>query len=193
MAMSSAEPESGRPEPPQGGPSFATRALRVLREIVETLLPALIIVFLLNQFVIQSTRVQMQSMEPTLEPGELLLLEKVSYYSHPPQRGDIVVFRLRGDPQNHLIKRVIALPGETLEIMNGRVYIDGRPLSEPYLSQATRPDLTPRVIPPGTIFVMGDNRALSNDSRNFGPVPLSDVIARAWVRYWPPGRIGVLR
>lgn len=191
--MAENQPESGRPEPPRGGPSFGAWVLRLLRELAETLLPALIIVLFLNLFLIQSTRVQMQSMEPTLEPGQLLILEKVSYYFHPPQRGDIVVFRLRGDPNNHLIKRVIALPGETLEIMDGRVYIDGQLLKEPYEAQPTYPDMAPRVIPAGTLFVMGDNRALSNDSRSFGPVPLSDVIARAWVRYWPLDKIAVLR
>ncbi|HOG46454.1 MAG TPA: signal peptidase I [Anaerolineae bacterium] len=182
----------GQPAP-QRGPSFGDSVQRVLREIAETVLPALIIVLFLNLFLIQSTRVQMQSMEPTLHEGQLLILEKVSYYLHPPQRGDIVVFRLGSNPSSHLIKRVIALPGDTLEIRNGRVYINGQLLNEPYESQPTYPNMPPQVIPTGSIFVMGDNRGMSNDSRSFGPVLQSDIIARAWVRYWPPDKIGVLR
>lgn len=189
--MTENQPDSGQPEPP-GSPSPGARVLQVLREIAEVLLPALIIVFLLNLFLIQSTRVQMQSMEPTLEPGDLLILEKVSYYLHPPQRGDIIVFRLGGNPNNQLIKRVIALPGETIAIKDGRVYINGQLLSEPYESQPTYPDTPPRLVPPNSIYVMGDNRAMSNDSRNFGPVPLADVTARAWLRYWPPDKITIL-
>ncbi len=165
----------------------------VLHELVATLLPALIIVLVLNLFLIQSTRVEMQSMEPTLYENQLLILEKVSYRFHPPQRGDIVVFRLSSEPSSHLIKRVIALPGEMIEIRDGQVYIDGRPLDEPYAAQPTYPSMRPRPVPDDSVFVMGDNRGLSNDSRAFGPVAYSDIIAHAWLRYWPLDKMGLLR
>ncbi len=177
----------------EGGSTVGERMQSMLREIAETVLPALVIVLVLNLFLVQTTRVDQQSMEPTLHPGQLLVLEKVSYYFHPPQRGNIVVFRLGTNPPSYLIKRVIALPGETFEIKDGHVYINGQLLDEPYISQVTYPPTPPEVIPEGTIFVMGDNRGVSNDSRSFGPVPLSDVTAHAWLRYWPPNRIGVLR
>lgn len=192
MTQSPQPSPSGQSSPPSSPPP-GRRILHVLREIAETVLPALIIVLVLNLFFVQSTRVQMQSMEPTLYPGQLLVLEKVTYYFRPPQRGDIVVFRLNGDPNEHLIKRVIAVAGETIAINNGRVYIDGRLLDEPYVhGQPTLPDLPARTIQANSIFVMGDNRTLSNDSRSFGPVPTSDIIAKAWLRYWPPRQAGVL-
>jgi signal peptidase I len=191
--MTQAPQSSGSPSSPPGGRSFRQHLQRALREIVETVLPALVIVLVLNLFLIQSTRVQMQSMEPTLYEGQFLILEKVSYYLHPPRRGDIVVFSLRSDPTSHLIKRVIGLPGETIEVRDGDVYINGQRLDEPYARWPTYPGLKRRVVPPDSVFVMGDNRGLSNDSRSFGPIPHSDIIARAWLRYWPPDKIGVLR
>jgi signal peptidase I len=156
-------------------------------------------------------------MEPTLHNNQRLVIEKVSYRFHPPRRGDIVVFRLPNQyvppltervaamirtvlTRSHtaawpdpLIKRVIGLPGETVEIREGRVYINGVQLAEPYETQLTLPDLGPRVIAPGHVFVLGDNRGGSNDSRAFGEVPLSDIIGRAWFRYWPVEQIGLLR
>lgn len=177
---------------PAGSPSSSQWLQIALREIAETVLPALIIVLALNLFLIQSTRVQMQSMEPNLHEGELLILEKISYRFRPPQRGEIVVFRLSAEPTSHLIKRVIALPGETIEIRDGRVYIDGDLLDEPYASPTTYPSMRPLRVPPESIFVLGDNRGLSNDSRSFGPVAYTDIMGRAWLRYWPLDRIGLL-
>lgn len=177
---------------PAGGPSGRQWLQSALRELAATILPALVIVLVLNLFLIQSTRVQMQSMEPSLHEGQLLILEKISYRFHPPRRGEVVVFRLSAEPTSHLIKRVIALPGETIEVRDGRVYIDGALLHEPYATAPTYPSMRPRRIPPDSIFVMGDNRGLSNDSRSFGPVAYSDIIGRAWLRYWPLDKVGIL-
>ncbi|MBC7263292.1 MAG: signal peptidase I [Chloroflexi bacterium] len=164
-----------------------------LRDILETVLPALFIVVLVNAFLAQATRVEGQSMQPSLHSDERLVIEKLSYHLHPPQRGDIIVLRLTDRSTNPLIKRVIGLPGETVEIRDGRVYINGQVLEEPYVIQPASGSMPPRVVPPGHVFVLGDNRDYSNDSRTFGEVPLENVLGRAWFRYWPLNEIGFVR
>ena len=169
----------------------------LLREIVETFLPALVIVLVINLFLAQATRVEGQSMEPSLHDNQRLIIEKVSYHLHPPQRGDIVVLRLPNRHSDPLIKRVIGLPGEVIDIQNGQVLINGEPLGEPYLRlhQDTLPVVVPLpfTVPEGHVFVLGDNRGSSNDSRTFSSVPISDIVGRAWFRYWPPSEIGFVR
>ncbi|MFP3896430.1 MAG: signal peptidase I [Anaerolineales bacterium] len=161
-----------------------------LRELVESVLPALIIVLVINVFLAQATRVEGQSMEPNLHDNQRLIIEKVSYRFRSPERGDIVVLRPPQQSSEPLIKRVVGLPGETLEIHDGRVYVDGELADEPYLNQPTWGALDPILIPEEHVFVMGDNRRASNDSRAFGVVAFDDIIGRAWVRYWPPAEIG---
>jgi signal peptidase I len=164
-----------------------------LRDILETLLPALVIVLVVNAFLAQATRVEGQSMEPSLYDNQRLVIEKISYRFHSPQRGNIVVLRLphrQSDPP--LIKRVVALPGETIEIRDGLVYINGQVLEEPYLYQLTFGDMPPHTVSPDHVFVLGDNRGASNDSRSFGEVALSDIIGRAWLRYWPLDQMGLM-
>ena len=164
-----------------------------LREVLETVLPALVIVLVINMFLAQATRVEGQSMEPNLHDNQRLIIEKISYYVHPPRRGDIIVLKLPNHRSDALIKRVIGLPGETVEIRNGVVLINGEPLDEPYLNQSTYQGMPPRVVPEGEVFVLGDNRGFSNDSRSFGFVPFSDIVGRAWFRYWPLSEIGPVR
>lgn len=164
-----------------------------LHEVAGILLPAVVIAVLVNLFLAQSTVVHGHSMETNLLSDQRLVIEKLSYHFHGPRRGDIVVLKLEewdGDP---LIKRVIGLPGETVAIHDGQVFIDGIPLDEPYLDQPTLGNWEPQVVPPLHIFVMGDNRAASNDSRYFGAVPLDRIVGRAWLRYWPPQEIGFVR
>jgi len=194
--------EDARPEMGRGGdgtppkaprPSPANGLVRLLYEVLETVLPALVIVLVVNLFLAQATRVEGQSMEPNLHDNQRLIIEKISYHLHPPQRGDIVVLRLPNRRSDPLIKRVIAMPGETVEISNGQVLINGRLLNEPYLTRNTYQNVPPSVVPPGQVFVLGDNRSLSNDSRAFGFVPFSDIVGRAWFRYWPPLEIGPVR
>ena len=177
------------PEPRQGW-----HILRVLREVLETILPALLIALLINVFIGQATRVDGMSMEPNLHTDQRLVVEKLSYRFHGPQRFDVVVLKLPSQGDELLIKRVIGLPGETVEVRSGKVYINGELLEEPFLQQGMRPGRDIRiVVPPLHVYVMGDNRNHSNDSRNFGTVPIDDIIGRAWLSYWPPEEIGPVR
>lgn len=164
---------------------------RLIGELLETVVPAVVIALLIHAFLAQATRVYGQSMEPNLHTDMRLVVEKVSYRFHGPERGDIVVLRVRPGGEL-LIKRVIALPGEEIAIHNGRVYINGQPLDEPYLTQPTRGNMPPLVVPPLHVFVMGDNRQASNDSRSFGPVHKDNIIGKAWFIYWPPSAIGMV-
>jgi len=162
-------------------------------ELGETVLPAIVIAVLINLFLAQATRVYGHSMEPNLHTDQRLVVEKVSYRLHGPRRGDVVVLNIPNRGPELLIKRVIALPGETVEIREGGVYINGRQLDEPYLSGETRGSYGPLVVPPGHVFVMGDNRGASNDSRAFGPVPMEQIVGRAWVSYWPFEAVGLVK
>ncbi len=171
-------------------PTVWTRLRGVLRDLFGTILPAVLIALLIHAFLAQATRVYGQSMEPNLHSDERLVVEKLSYRFHGPRRGDIVVLRDPSGGPELLIKRVIGLPGERVTVADGRVYIDGVPLDEPYLSQPTLGTSRTWLIPPLTVFVMGDNRSASRDSRVFGPVPLDQIIGRVLFRYWPPTEIG---
>jgi len=163
-----------------------------LREVLETILPAILIAILINLFLAQPTRVHGQSMEPNLHSDQRLVVEKVSYRLHGPRRGDVVVFSVPQQSEELLIKRIIGLPGETVEIREGQVYINDTPLDEPYLDQETRGHFEPRVVPPLHVFVLGDNRSFSNDSRAFDAVPIKSILGRAWFSYWPPKDLGLL-
>lgn len=163
-----------------------------VRELVESVLPALAIVAVINLFLAQATRVEGQSMEPNLHDNERLIIEKISYRFRQPERGDIVVIRPPTGGSAPLIKRVIGLPGEVVEIKLNRVYINGEPLEEPYLTQSTSGTMPPRLVPEGHVFVLGDNRRASNDSRFFGMVPYEDILGRAWFCYWPLDCIGLI-
>lgn len=158
-------------------------------------------------------------MVPTLEVGDRVVVSRISYQLHDPRRGDVVVFEspagvdtdddgaalpvrivreffetvgLRQPSTEDFIKRVIALPGETVEGRNGTVYIDGEPLEEPYLDGVSIGDFAPEVVPEGRLWVMGDNRGGSSDSRQFKSIDIDSIVGRAVARVWPPGRIGFL-
>ncbi len=181
------------PDVPGTGPTERSRESRIkswLRELVESVLPALVIVLIVNVFLAQATRVEGQSMEPNLHNDERLIIEKVSYRFHGPHRGDIIVLKRPYRSSEPLIKRVVGLPGDIIEIKDGKVYVNGEPYNEPYLDQATWGTIAPTVVPEEHVFVLGDNRRASNDSRAFGVVPYSDIIGHAWLRYWPLDDIG---
>ena len=165
-------------------------ALRWLSEGVETVVPAVLIAILINVFLAQATRVYGQSMEPNLHSDQRLVVEKLSYNFHEPRRGDIVILQVPQAGPGLLIKRVVGLPGEKVEIKGAKVYINEQPLEEPYLSSQSQRDVRATVVPPEHVFVLGDNRGFSNDSRAFGPVPLDNVIGRAWFSYWPLDQVG---
>ena len=166
-------------------PPFWRRSLQAIRALLETIIPALLIAIGINLFLAQATQVQGQSMEPNLHTAQRLVVEKITYRFHGPRRGDIVVIDLPEAGSDLLIKRVIGLPGETISTKDGQVFINGEPLEEPYVLNPGGRDVAEQTIPPLHVFVMGDNRRFSNDSRNFGPVPIDQVIGHAWFSYWP--------
>ena len=171
------------------------RKNQLWKEIVELgqslILGALLALVL--QIFIQPTIVYGQSMEPNLHENERVILDKVSYRIGEPSRGDIVVFPVKGEPLP-LIKRVIGLPGETVEVRDGHVLVNGVALREPYVSGPTAGNTAPVRVPADTVFVMGDNRAPggSLDSRRLGPIPLNKLVGRARLAYWPPSNLGIL-
>jgi signal peptidase I len=183
-------------EPLDARPTLGNYLARGIRDFFETIIPAIIIALLINLFLAQATRVYGQSMEPNLHTDQRLVVEKLSYspwlHLRSPQRGDVVVVRMEGSTEL-LIKRVIGLPGDLIQITNGQVYVNGAPLEEPYIAQAPFGDFGPVDVPALHLFVMGDNRNFSNDSRSFGPVAISRVIGRAWFSYWPPEDWGAVR
>ena len=122
-------------------------------------------------------------MEPHIYDGNLFMVVKAAYWFEDPGRGDVIVFRYPLDPQQEFVKRVIGLPGETIECKGGVLYIDGKSLEEPYVQGTTYDFVT--TVPEGFYFVMGDNRQGSEDSRVLGPVPRQDIIGRVCFRYWP--------
>ncbi len=178
--------------PPQPASSWRQSMRTLLVELLSTFVPALLIALLIHAFLAQSTIVYGQSMEPNLRSDQRLMVEKVSYRLHGPRRGDIVVL---ADPTGGpipLIKRVVGLPGERITVTNGRVYVDGTRLDEPYLTQVTQGEGRSWVVPPMQVFVMGDNRGNSKDSRYFGTVPLDTVLGHAVFRFWPIDELGSL-
>ncbi len=188
-------PFSDIPTPNQAekaDPSFGRSLFSAAKEVLETIVPAIIIALLINLFLAQATRVYGQSMEPNLHTDQRLVVEKISYRFRSPQRGDIVVLKIREKSEELLIKRVIALPGETIEIKDGYVFINGQKLKEPYLSQPTRGHYGPTTVPPEYVFVLGDNRGASNDSRSFGAIPIQNLIGHAWLSYWPVEDVGLV-
>jgi signal peptidase I len=162
-----------------------------LRDILETALLTLAI-FLGVRLGVQNFRVEGFSMEPTLHTGQYLLVDKVSYMVGEPQRGDIVVLRFPQDPRRDFIKRIIALPGEEVEVRSGVVYIDGKPLEEPYIRDKPLYFYGRQRVPPNQYFVLGDNRNNSHDSHVWDWLPEEYIIGKAWVSYWPVDTWGVL-
>lgn len=154
------------------------------REIVETIALALII-FLVVRFAIQSYRVQGTSMQPGLQDGEYVLVNKIAYLFHAPERGDVIVFHYPYNTSEDFIKRVIGVPGDHITYNSTTVWVDGVKLDEPYISQPANPSAKSLVVPQGDYFVMGDNRPASDDSRYWGFVPQYDIVGKAVAVYWP--------
>ncbi len=169
----------------RGPQSLGAWLSQALRELLSTVILALMMALLLTQFVAQTTLVHGQSMEPNLHDEQRLIIEKLSYHIDNPQRGDIVVVEVEGS-EIPLIKRVIGLPGETVEIRESQLWINGRAVTESYLTPITQKAYGPVQVPPEHIFVMGDNRGNSRDSRIFGAIRIDRIIGRAWASYWPP-------
>jgi len=181
----------------------------ILQELLETISIALLIFFVLQSSV-QNYRVELSSMEGTLFPKDRLLVNKFLYLHldsevidrlapfidiwddsrtlfpfNSPDRADIIVFRFPKDPSRDFVKRVIALPGETVSMKRGEVFIDGDKLDETYLQETDNSYFAPILVPPDSYFVLGDNRDGSSDSRHWGTVPIENIVGKVVVRYWP--------
>jgi signal peptidase I len=176
------------------GPSRGARRRRALFDWIVVIGIALLVAFVVRTFVLAHFVVDGTSMATTLHDGDRVFVNKLSYRLHEPNRGDVVVLHeLQGTAERDLIKRVIALPGETIEVRNCEVLIDARRLEEPYLDpEVVTPgncggDTPATTVPPDHVFVMGDNRAGSLDSRNLGPIDQADLVGRAFVVFWPRG------
>jgi signal peptidase I len=184
------------------------RRLRGSLEWAAVVIGALVVALVVKTFLFQAFYIPSASMEPTLEKGDRVLVNKVSYDLHDVHRGDVVVFELSPDDVGpdgikDLIKRVIGLPGDVIESRDGVVFVNDRALEEPYLEEGTvtgdpedgrNPAIERQTVPDGHVFVLGDNRSNSADSRYpyRGPIPIDTIVGRAFVLVWPPGDIGGL-
>lgn len=166
-----------------------------LREYAEALIIAVALAAFIIAFVAQSFLVQGSSMEPSLFEGQRLLVDKVTYRLRTPERGEIIVFNYPADPRRKFIKRVVGVPGDEIMIVGHRLILNGEPLAEPYIRGPIFSSFGPVSVPEGHVFVLGDNRNNSDDSRfaDVGPVAYDAIVGIARVIYWPPQGIGVLR
>ncbi len=183
-------------------PDHARTATGCALEILETLVLTLVIFFVIQNFVAQPFRVQMSSMEHTFEPDQYVLIDRISHLWSPYTRGQVIVFRAPDNselPNDPFIKRVIGVAGDTVEIRDGAVFVNGKQLDEPYLYRNDAGEIEPTEVsgsqttwkvPDGELFVMGDHRQVSVDSRAFGTIPVSSVIGRVIFRYWPLSALG---
>ena len=193
--------------PAPGGAATKGTSNRWIIELIGVVVVALVVAFLLRTFVIATYSIPSGSMEPTLQIGDRIVVDKLSYHLHGVDRGNIIVFATppneacAGPPVADLVKRVIGLPGETVSLAGGRVYIDGHPLAEPWLPPVDRGVTYPGAdsnvyslrhpyrVPAGTVYVMGDSRRNSCDSRYWGPVPKSTIVGKVDLRIWPLSRL----
>ncbi len=192
-------------EQPTTAPKIATpiatppakSALQAAWENVQIAVVALVLALLIRGFVAEPRFIPSNSMVPTLRIGDRLIVEKLSYHQHEPHFGDIVVFQppdllleqgYKADQA--FIKRVIGLPGQTVGVRQGKVWVDGKPLNEPYIAAPPTYVMPPITVTPGSVFVMGDNRNNSNDSHVWGLLPQANIIGRAWARFYPFDRLG---
>jgi len=180
--LETTQPETQvQPEPATEQP---TNWKRLVLDILETVVLAVVLYFGINA-VSARVRVDGFSMNPTLQNGEYILVNKMAYKTGKPQRGDIVVFMFPMNLEEDLIKRVIGLPGESVTVKDGIVSINGTPINEPYINAAPFYNGEWQV-PEGQLFVLGDNRNDSRDSHQWGLLPIENVIGRAVLIYWPP-------
>jgi signal peptidase I len=183
----------------------------VIRELFETVILALLI-FLGLQFSMGNYRVEGSSMLPNLTEGDYVIVNKLVYMRfdprdlvsmipfvevgddsdvfpfHAPRRGEVVIFEFPNNPERDFVKRVIGVPGDTIEIRRGSVIVNSIPLDEPYITHRDTGNMGRITVPEGGYFVLGDNRRASNDSRSWGPVPTDNLIGRALVSFWPLNR-----
>lgn len=171
-----------------------------LIDLIQTLVVFGAILALIHLFLAQPHKVSGSSMVPTFHNADYILTDKISYKLGEVKRGDIIVFANPRNESEEFIKRVVGLPGETIKLENSTVYINGKPLSEPYLPLGTTvypgsflTEGTPVKISPSHYFVMGDNRTHSSDSREWGEINREEIVGRAFFRYWPPEVFGPIK
>ena len=197
------EPNDNPPPPIPGEAQSSTKSSSVQKEenswveALKTIGLSLFLALGIRQFVAEARYIPSESMVPTLEINDRLIIEKLSYLVHPPQREDIIVFwpndRLRQQQpklKDAFIKRLIGLPGEKVEVKAGKVYINDQPLQEQYIEAKPDYEWGPEIVPENSYLVLGDNRNNSYDSHFWGYVPRQNIIGRAAFRFWPPARIG---
>ncbi|MCT7950745.1 signal peptidase I [Ancylothrix sp. C2] len=179
---------------------FFVRVWQKQKENIQILVVALLLAFLIRTFVAEPRFIPSESMVPTLLVGDRLVVEKVSYHFRPPAPGEIVVFappmalQQEGYRKEQVfIKRIIGRAGQTIEVKQGKVYRDGKALTEDYIAQPPNYEMSPATVPSGSLFVMGDNRNYSNDSHIWGFLPEENIVGRAVFRFWPLERFGPVR
>ena len=163
----------------------------VIREVLETVILTVIIFFLI-QTVVRNFRVVGTSMEPNLHDSQYLIVDKISYRLGEPQKGDVIVFEPPNRPGEDYVKRVIGVSGEMVEIRKGQVFINNKPIDEPYVVYPGSYSMSPRRVGANELFVLGDNRNSSSDSHNWGMLETDKVVGKAWLSYWPPNYWGVI-
>ncbi|HDN84601.1 MAG TPA: signal peptidase I [Candidatus Aerophobetes bacterium] len=176
------------------------KSLSWIKETVETVVIALVLAFLIRSFIVETFWIPSGSMEPTLMVGDRIMAYKIFYGINRVKRGDIIIFKFPLDPKKDFVKRVIGLPGDTIEIRKKEVYVNKKRLIEPYAVHSDnwdtgfpRDEYGPVKVPPDSLFVLGDNRDSSEDSRYWGYVPKENIIGKAFLIYWPPWRIRILK
>ena len=179
------------PEPVQPQYPAQRGSLRAfLVEVLQTVVLALVLYFLIDS-VLARVRVENISMEPTLQPGEFLLVNKLAYRLGDVSHGDVVIFHYPLNPNEDYIKRVIGLPGDEVTVQNGQVMVNGKLVVEPYIMAPPHYNNT-WIVPEGQLFVLGDNRNSSSDSHNWGFVPYENLVGKALLVYWPLDQIKIL-
>uniref|UniRef100_A0A7C3MIY2 Signal peptidase I n=1 Tax=Dictyoglomus thermophilum TaxID=14 RepID=A0A7C3MIY2_DICTH len=162
-------------------------------DLLETIIFAFILAFLIKTFILQISYIPTGSMIPTLNEKEAVLVIRIPYYFREPRRGEVIVFKYPQDPTKEYVKRLIGLPGDTIEIKNGIVYVNGRALDEYYVKNKSSDNYGPIQVPKDSYFVLGDNRPVSVDSRYWGFVPKKNLVGKAVLLLWPPQRIGLVK
>jgi signal peptidase I len=195
-------PEDSRTTPERAAPPAGSRVVqgwaswrgagRGVLDFAKTLVIAFVLAQLVMVSVAQAFQVEQYSMEPTLLPHDRVLVNKFIYRLREPQRGDVIVLHYPRDPSRNYIKRIVALPGDRVEIRNGHLYINNNSIEELYINGQPSGDYGPEVVPEGSYFVLGDNRNNSEDSRAFGFLKREQVVGRAILIYWPPQRARIL-
>jgi len=177
-------------EPPAA--ETGKRFFRFMIDLLETIILAVVLYLAIN-FLSARVYVEGWSMVPTFNDGDFLIVNRVAYDWGEYERGDVIVFPYPGNPEEDYIKRVIGLPGDTVQIQDGEVFVNGVPINEPYIAEPPINDFSLMTVPDGTVFVMGDNRNDSSDSRSWGPLDMDVVIGKAILRYWPLDDFSLVR